>query len=75
MIIDSEHTSIEVPVYLVYILRRNMQIISYEIHLYTQLLKLFRNNADVIQTRVFDDNITLRHGSHTDKRPDLDHVR
>ena len=67
MVVDGEHTSIQVPVHFVYILRGNMEIIIYEIHLYTQLFKLFGNNADVIQSRIFDDNIALRHGGHSDK--------
>src|SRR5439155_20814719 len=75
MIINGQHASIQVPVHLIHILRWNVKIIVQIIHLYAKLLKLFRNDADIIQPCVFNNNVTLRHSSQADKRTNLDHVR
>src|SRR5678809_695320 len=75
MIINSKHSAIKVMMNLVYILRRNMQIIADKIHVNTKLLKLFGNDPNMIEPGIFYGDVTLCHCCKANKRSHFDHIR
>src|SRR5262245_6776761 len=64
MVIYRKHATIEISSYLIHFLRGNVYVISLKIQLDSQLLKFFRNNSQVFDTRIFDGYIALCHCSH-----------
>ncbi len=60
MIINSEYGTIEESLYLITLLRRNMNIIAIYIHLYAELLKFFRNDTEMFNANSFNGDIALR---------------
>ncbi len=71
---NGHHTTIEEGVDLIPLLRRNENIVAPKFHLNTQSTELLRNDPQLRNLTVFDRDLRLRHGGHSDKRANLDHV-
>ena len=67
--------AVQERVYLVALLRGNVNIVSLLLQLDAQAAERVRNNAQVIVRHVFDGEAALADGGHADKRAHLNHVR
>ena len=71
---NSHDRTIYERLYLICFLCRNIDIVSPLFQFDAQTAETFRDDAQVFIRNILDGELTLRHGCHTDKTADFDHI-